>query len=109
VSEFVRVPKTLVAFLNGEAPLEGLWFSDDPRPTGRAPYWWRMYLLAAPTAPPASPGPEPLTEHERRWLDSMTRDPDPQANNIRRRDVALIRRLAAIADHYRNQCAQGKD
>ena len=43
----------VIAFLCGEAPLDGVWFGD-PHPTERGPFWWRKHLLAA--APDASKG-----------------------------------------------------
>lgn len=47
-------PAEVIAFLNGEAALDGLWFHD-PYPAThdrRGPFWWRKYLplLATPDA-----------------------------------------------------------
>jgi hypothetical protein len=36
----------VLAFLAGEAPLDGVWFGD-PHPTERGAFWWRKHLRAA--------------------------------------------------------------
>lgn len=47
----VWVPRELIAFLEGAAPLNGTWFSDVlPDTVGR--YWWRKLLRAAASQPP---------------------------------------------------------
>jgi len=40
--EFVLVPRPVVEFLNGAAPLEGCWFGSDRRPK----FWWRRHLTS---------------------------------------------------------------
>lgn len=37
--------ETLIAFLNGEGPLDGVWFGDTPVKE-RGPFFWRKYLRA---------------------------------------------------------------
>lgn len=36
----------VLAFLSGEAPLEGVWFGD-PHPTEKGAFWWRKHLRTA--------------------------------------------------------------
>jgi hypothetical protein len=36
------VRKDVITFLNGQGPLEGMWFGDESRDRPR--YWWRDYL-----------------------------------------------------------------
>lgn len=43
----VAVPQDIREFLNGTAPLEGVWFGDD-HPTEPGKFWWRKYLSTAP-------------------------------------------------------------
>jgi hypothetical protein len=38
-------PSALAEFLNGSAPLDGVWFGER-HPTDRGMYWWRKYLAA---------------------------------------------------------------
>ena len=42
----------VIAFLNGDAQLDGLWFGDVwfgiHRPAGKGAFWWRKYLPATP-------------------------------------------------------------
>lgn len=44
----------VVAFLNGEAPLDGVWF-DEGHPTKKGAYWWRKHLCAALAQSEAQP------------------------------------------------------
>lgn len=44
--------RAVLAFLHGEAPLDGAWFGDQ-RPTERGAFWWRKHLRAAFPPPPA--------------------------------------------------------
>ena len=41
----VLVPVALVEFLNGEAPLGGVWYGEDA-PKGKPKFWWRGYFAA---------------------------------------------------------------
>lgn len=56
----------LIAFLNGEAALDGVWFGD-PRPGEKGRYWWRKRLggLLASMPSPA--------EHTDAWIESAFR------------------------------------
>lgn len=49
MTNHIEVLRGLVAFLNGEAPLDGCWFGEDP-PPGEGRYWWRKPLNAALSA-----------------------------------------------------------
>lgn len=51
-------PAEIIAFLNGEAALEGLWFGNRPERGGA--FWWRKYLPIL-TRPPAADADEPAT------------------------------------------------
>jgi hypothetical protein len=44
--------QTVVRFLCGEGPMDGVWFGE-PHPRERGKYWWRKYLRAATS--PATP------------------------------------------------------
>lgn len=48
--DMVSVPREVVEFLRGAAPLEGVWFSER-HPTERGAFWWRKHLPAAAPAP----------------------------------------------------------
>ncbi len=37
------VPNTVIAFLLGEGPLDGVWFGEK-HPTERGNFWWRKHL-----------------------------------------------------------------
>ena len=37
------ISQDVIAFLNGSAPLDGVWFGDK-HPTERGAFWWRKYL-----------------------------------------------------------------
>lgn len=53
-SDMVLVPRELIEFLDGAAPLDGAWFGDD-NPSGRiGRYWWRKNLKACAAAPVTS-------------------------------------------------------
>lgn len=41
--EAVAVPRGVIAFLKGRAPLKGVWFGER-HPTEPGAYWWRKYL-----------------------------------------------------------------
>jgi hypothetical protein len=45
----------VIAFLQGEVPLEGVWYGE-PHPSGK-PYWWRTHLREALAAAPEPPAP----------------------------------------------------
>jgi len=53
--DMVMVPRKVVAFLRGEAPLDGSWFGDTF--SGQGAYWWRKYLWDEVATPP-SPSPD---------------------------------------------------
>lgn len=42
----------MVAFLLGEAPLDGVWFGER-HPGQKGAFWWRRFLRAAPGVPPS--------------------------------------------------------
>lgn len=49
----VLVRKDVVDFLQGAAPLDGVWFGDSPE--GKPHYWWRRYLDRKPAPRSAKP------------------------------------------------------
>jgi hypothetical protein len=57
--------QTVVSFLCGEGPMDGVWFGDtNPRERGK--YWWRKYLRAATSSatPTATASQESAPEQE---------------------------------------------
>jgi hypothetical protein len=48
--DYVLVRKDVIAFLHGEADLDGKWFE---RPEGAGPWWWRKILRNATVAAPS--------------------------------------------------------
>lgn len=64
-------------FLNGEAPLEGVWFGET-HPTKRGAFWWREYL--------AEPEQEPVATvaevHMSRYTIEWTNGPLPQGTAL---------------------------
>ena len=41
----VLVSVALVEFLNGSAPLDGVWYGEEA-PSGKPRFWWRRYFAA---------------------------------------------------------------
>lgn len=47
ITELPAKLDAVLEFLYGADQLEGLWYGDDPKPQGKAPFWWRSKLRAA--------------------------------------------------------------
>ena len=71
------VSTEVLKFLNGEAPLDGVWFGED-HPTERGSYWWRKRLNTTPQQRTAAEGEDTrrawvgLTNDEMDWLHANT-------------------------------------
>lgn len=50
---FVLVPRELVAFLNGEAAIDGVWYGER-HPDHKGMFWWRKALMAAAAPTPTA-------------------------------------------------------
>jgi hypothetical protein len=72
MSDWKAVPVEMLEFLDGAAPLDGVWFGDPNPKIDGGEYWWRSVLRAAIAAPPApTDAPlkrERLIEIRNEWL-----------------------------------------
>ncbi|HEY8878253.1 MAG TPA: hypothetical protein VIN03_11855 [Roseateles sp.] len=86
----------VAAFLNGEAPMDGLWFDEHPL-DGRSRYWWRAALneaLANQSPAPAQPVWQLIETAPKDgslflcWVASVRYDEDPETGEFREVDVS---------------------
>ena len=95
--------KEVVAFLTGEAPLDGVWFGG-VHPTERGAFWWRKHLRQAlpeaeqPTDHPRPSLSDPL--HVAAKLDAVS---DTYVNKW---DLPMCNLLREAAWHIRDQVAR---
>lgn len=94
----------VLAFLAGEAPLDGVWFGDR-HPTEKGAFWWRKHLRTA--GAPEAPAPKPVAMIEaadaRRLADELEKlrcdhwtHWSAQENHVA---ATAVRHLRLLAEH----------